>query len=89
MSFQQNIENTNAVRKETYAPLVIAEVKTADGVWVKAKFFLDNGSNASLIRSKLAEQLNLLKCGDAKVKFDVVGGSSHQENGANYVIEVR
>ena len=89
MSFHQNTESTNPAREETYSPLVVAEVKSANGAWVKAKFFLDNGSNASLIRRKLAEQLKLFNCGAAKVQFDVAGGSSHQENGSNFLIEIR
>ena len=90
MSFHRTIEGPSKTRSNnSFSPLVIAEVKNKAGFWVKAKFFLDNGSNASLVRSKFAEQTKLLTCGTAEVKFDVAGGGSHHERGMAFQMEIR
>ena len=88
MAFQQTIESESG-EVESFSPMVVAEVEDGFGQWRKANFFLDNGSNASLVRSKYAESLQLLYCGDTQVGFDVAGGGTHLENGAVYKIKVR
>ena len=90
MSFHRTIEGPSKPRsRNSFSPLVIAEVKTEAGFWVKAKVFLDNGSNASLVRRKFAEQTGLLMCGHAQVQFDVAGGGSHHERGMTFEMEIR
>ena len=69
--------------------MVVGEVEDGFGQWRKANFFLDNGSNTSLVRSKFAESHQLLYCGDTQVGFDVAGGGTHLEIGALYKIKVR
>ena len=48
----KNIQN-----KVDYSPLVIAKVKTADGVWIQANCFLDMGSDITLVRKDLVNHL--------------------------------
>ena len=57
-----------------YAPMVITEIKTGDGRWVKANCFLDTGSNSSLVHMKFAKQTKLYSCGTSDVQFNVAGG---------------
>ena len=62
-----------------YAPLVLAEVKTGDGVWVKAKCLLDTGSNSSLVRAHFAKIHKLHGGNSNYVSFKVAGGGVHKE----------
>ena len=89
LSFHQTVDQSPNSRTSIFAPLVIAEVRTGEGLWVRANFFLDNGSNASLVKTKFAELLKLRPCGAANVKFDVAGGGTHHERGKTFRMEVR
>ena len=88
LAFQPNGDSEHG-EVESFSPMVVAEVKDGFGRWRKANFFLDNGSNTSLVRSKFAELHQLIYCGDTQVGFDVAGGGTHLENGALYKIKVR
>ena len=55
----QKCEETAEYRNNDLNPkdcstLVLVEVENGDGNWIKAKCFLDTGSNSSLVRMKFA-----------------------------------
>ena len=76
-------------RSRDYAPMVLAEVKSGDGRWVKARCLLDTGSNSSLIRTQFA-RYNCLSGGNpCYVSFSVAGGGVHSEKTQDWEFELR
>ena len=75
--------------RDDYAPMVVAEIKTGDGRWVKANCSLDTGSNSSLVRMKFAKQTKLHSCGTSDVEFNVAGGGVHREYAEQFEIHIR
>ena len=72
-----------------YAPMVLAEAKTADGTWCRIKCFLDTGSNASLIRLNFAQRNGLPSNGPCNVEFSIAGGGTHQEKAEEFELQIR
>ena len=88
MALHQSLNEVSEV-SEVFSPMVVAEVLIGSGEWRKANFFLDNGSNISLVRATFAELYQFRYCGDTKIGFDVAGGGIHHEDGSVYEVQVR
>ena len=84
------VETNDEVKPGDYSPLVVVEVKAADGQWKKAKCFLDGGSNSSLIRNKFAKSSQLHGSGTCDIKLGVAGGGVHREERSEvFDLEIR
>ena len=59
----KNIQN-----EVDYSPLVIAKVKSAEGVWIQVNCFLDMGSDTTLVRKDLVNNLGLPELGSNKLR---------------------
>ncbi len=77
------------VKPRDYSPLVIAEIQNKRGVWKRAKCFLDNGSNASLIRTEFAMDNDLQAGEEGDVHLGVAGGHVHKEPSEEYEFRIR
>ena len=65
------------LKPKDYSPLVLVEVKTSDRTWMKARCFLDTGSNSSLVRSDFAKSSGLTGRGACNIQFGIAGGGIH------------
>ena len=81
--------NSNDVLARDFSPLVLAEVKCADGSWIVAKCFLDTGSNCSLVRSEFAWKSGLEGKGFSNIQFGIAGGGTHREKGEEFEMVLR
>ena len=79
----------NDLNPKDYSPLVLVEVENGDGNWIKAKCFLDTGSNSSLVRMKFARQSRLQGNGPSSVQFGIAGGGIHYEQAEEFDIRIR
>ena len=76
-------------KPKDFAPMVVAEIMTGDGRWMKANCFLDTGSNSSLIRLKFAKQAMFHGSGASDVQFEVAGGGIHRERAEEFELHIR
>ncbi|XP_077971771.1 uncharacterized protein LOC120339891 [Styela clava] len=72
-----------------YSPLLVAEVQASDKTWVKANFFLDGGSNHSLVRRNFVKSLKQKTIGHGTIRFGVAGGAIHEEPSEDYNLKIR
>ena len=71
-----------------YSPLVIVEIATQQG-WVKARCFLDGGSNTTCVREDFAVSCGLQTSGFCNISFGTAGGGKHSEMGKDYSLLIR
>ena len=74
--------------EEDFSPLVKIEVLTARG-WVKARCFLDEGSNVTCVRVAFAISCGLRSNGSCNISFGTAGGGKHIEKGNEYTLNIR
>ena len=55
-----SVATSKSIQNEVdYSPLVIVNIKSTDGVWVQASCFLGMGSDTTLVRKDLVNNLGL------------------------------
>ena len=85
-----SVATSKSIQNEVdYPPLVIVNVKSTDGVWIQANCFLDMGSDTTLVRKDLVNNLGLPELGSSKLRFGTAGGNVHEEFSKDLMLEVK
>ena len=85
-----SITTSKNIQGETdFSPLLIVNIRSADGVWVKANYFLDIGSDSTLVSKRFVKRLGLPSHASSILKFGTAGGQVHEEYSQEYNLEVK
>ena len=85
-----SVATSKSIQNEVhYSTLVIVNVKSTDGVWIQANCFLDMGSDTTLVRKDLVNNLGLPELGSSKLRFGTAGGNVHEGFSKDFMLEVK
>jgi hypothetical protein len=73
------VTSKNIQDKVDYSPLLAVNVRSVDGVWIRANCFPDMGSDTTLVRKQFVNCLGLPHLGSSTLKFGTAGGNIHEE----------
>jgi hypothetical protein len=79
----------NIQDKVDYSPLLAVNVRSVDGVWIRANCFLDMGSDTTLVRRQFVNCLGLPHLGSSTLKFGTAGGNIHEELSQDFNLEIK